>query len=142
MSDQVCAECAGIQANIDHKKAYLVKYELDLGIWRGRQQEFPLKWQPPDEHGLLSTSWTIHVYTNYRENLYITVDLQGDTRQPPVQGFGIKQEVKYDGGLALVDPKMQCKISAMEIYTARHLRDGAVTWYATECNSFRPVKKK
>ncbi len=63
----------------------------------------------------------------HRENLYITVDLQGDTRQPPVQGFGIKQEVKYDGGLALVDPKMQCEISAMEIYTARHLRDGAVT---------------
>jgi hypothetical protein len=45
------------------------------------------------------------IYELNCENLYITVDLQGDTRQPPVQGFGLKQEVKYDGGLALVDPK-------------------------------------
>jgi hypothetical protein len=37
--------------------------------------------------------------------LYVTVDVQGSTNQPPAQGFGTKQDVKYDGGLALADPK-------------------------------------
>jgi len=31
----------------------------------------------------LSTSRTIICIRTYRDNLYITVDLQGDTRQPP-----------------------------------------------------------
>jgi hypothetical protein len=29
--------------------------------------------------------------------------LQGDTSQPPAEDLGIMQEVKYDGGLALVE---------------------------------------
>ena len=58
MSDQLSAECAGIQTN----------------------------------NGFLLTSTTIHLYT-HRDNLFITVDLQGDTSQPPVQGFDIKSEV-------------------------------------------------
>jgi hypothetical protein len=35
----------------------------------------------------------------------VTVDVQGGTSQPPAQSFSIKQDVKYDGGLALTDPK-------------------------------------
>jgi hypothetical protein len=39
-------------------------------------------------------------------SLYVTVDVpNGNTSAPPPQGFGIRQDVKYDGGLALTDPK-------------------------------------
>jgi phospholipase C len=38
-------------------------------------------------------------------NLYLTVDVPDGATIPPVQGFGIKQDVKYEGGKALIDPK-------------------------------------
>ena len=41
----------------------------------------------------------------YRDNLYITVDLQGDTRQPPRLEFVVSGKWSISAGLALVDPK-------------------------------------
>ena len=37
-------------------------------------------------------------------NLYLTVDRPDGQTMPPVQGFGIKQDVKYEGGPEVIDP--------------------------------------
>ena len=49
MSDQVSIECAGIQANIDNKKANPAKYELDLVSGADAYKIFPLNSSQPDE---------------------------------------------------------------------------------------------
>jgi len=44
-------------------------------------------------------------YIRTQSGKYLTVDVpDGNTTLPP-QGFGIRQDVKYDGGKALIDPK-------------------------------------
>jgi len=37
-------------------------------------------------------------------NLYLTVDVPAGQTIPPDQGFGIKQDVKYEGGQEVIDP--------------------------------------
>ena len=69
MPDRACAECAAIQANIDSKKADLVRYELDLGSGADINRNFPLNDSHLRRHGFLSTSRIIHLYTNSMRQL-------------------------------------------------------------------------
>ena len=70
MSDPVSAECAGIRANVDNKKADPGKCELDLGSGADTYKKFPLNDNANlTSNGLFSKRRTIHLYTNYRENL-------------------------------------------------------------------------
>ena len=44
-------------------------------------------------------------YIRTQSGNYLTVDVPDGITTPPAQGLGIRQDVKYEGGKALTDPK-------------------------------------
>ena len=96
MSDLVYAECAGIQANVDNKRADLVKYELDLGSGADINKNFPLNDSQFDEQrSLFEEDDNSSIYELSRKT-YISQSICRETRAshpPRVLGHKAGNEV-------------------------------------------------